>query len=55
MPVIERPYPHVAGVRSLIDAIERELNDVGPWGNGYRQALADLRRQLDLRFGPDAR
>lgn len=45
-------YPHVEEVRSLITAVERDLNDSGPWGNGYRQALAEVRKQIDLRFGP---
>jgi hypothetical protein len=47
----------LAQTDSLMDALERDLNDVGPWGNGYRQAMADLREQLRLRFGgqyPDA-
>ena len=41
----------LAQADSLMDALERDLNDVGPFGSGYRRALADLREQLRLRFG----
>ena len=36
---------------TLIDALLDGLNDAGPFGTGYRQAMADLREQLRLRFG----
>ena len=37
----------------LMEVQEQELNDVGAWGAGYRQALTDLRENLRLRFGSD--
>jgi hypothetical protein len=44
-------YPHVEEVRSLIATLLSEINDVGPWGDGYWCALDELSHQLDLRFG----
>jgi hypothetical protein len=41
----------VGAVRALIDCHDELLNDVGPWGAGYRQALTDLRDDLTKRFG----
>ena len=40
----------LAQTDSLIETLLNELNDVGAWGAGYREAMADLRRQLLLRF-----
>lgn len=39
-------------IERLIDVLEDELNDCGPWGSGYSQALYDVRHQMRLRFGP---
>jgi hypothetical protein len=41
----------VAQTDNLMRVLENDLNDVGPWGSGYRRAMADLREQLALRFG----
>lgn len=39
-------------IESMIDGLEERLNDVGPLGRGYREALDDVREQMRLRFGP---
>ena len=38
-------------IESLMDELLREVNDEGPWGDGYRQAMDDLREQIEMRFG----
>lgn len=47
----ERLRGAVGEVRAMLKVRESELNDLGPYGDGYLAALGDVHEDLDRRFG----